>query len=252
MLQQTQVTRVIPKYLEFSAQFPDVGSLASAGLGEVLTVWNGLGYNRRAKFLWQSAQRIENDFGGNFPDNTKALQKLPGVGANTSGAILVYAFNMPEVFIETNIRTVFIRHFFNGQKDISDNEILALVKKTLPDEKGKEQPETRIHSAPGAMRKTYGLSHYRLWYWALMDYGSFLKQTVGNLARLSSNHSLQSKFEGSKRQVRGQVIRALIERPLSKLKLEVLVSDPRLEGVLDDLTGENLIRKSGDSYSLFS
>jgi A/G-specific adenine glycosylase len=178
--------------------------------------------------LWQAAQMIERDFGGEFPQANLELQKLPGVGPNTAGAIAAYAFNQPAVFIETNIRTVFIHHFFKDQTGVSDKEILELVTKTLPG---------------GAPRD---------WFWALMDYGSYLKQTVGNLNRASKSYGKQSKFAGSRRQLRGQVIRVLLERPRSLSELKVLVADPRLIGVLDDLTGDGLIQNTGKHVGLAS
>ena len=112
MLQQTQVDRVIPKFHQFIRQFPDQQSLTTAPLAQVLTVWQGLGYNRRAKYLQQAAQAVEERFSGQFPASQKELVSLPGVGPNTAGAILAYAFNQPAIFIETNIRTVYIHHFF--------------------------------------------------------------------------------------------------------------------------------------------
>jgi A/G-specific adenine glycosylase len=179
MLQQTQVQRVITKYKEFLALFPDVASLAQAQLGDVLRVWMGLGYNRRAKFLHQSATMVMADFGSVFPTDTAQLVKLPGVGINTAGAIASYAYNQPVVFVETNIRTVIIHHFFNDHTGIADKDILKLVEQTLDHE------------------------HPREWYWALMDYGSYLKQTVGNVSRQSKTYAKQSTFAGSKRQIRG-------------------------------------------------
>jgi A/G-specific adenine glycosylase len=146
MLQQTQVARVIPKYQSFLEQFPDVQSLAMADLSDVLRVWQGLGYNRRAKFLWQAAGAI--DVLGNFPTTYEELVKLPGIGSNTAGAILAYACNQPVVFVETNVRTVYIHHFFADRIDIHDREILSLVGQTLDRE------------------------HPREFYWAVMDYGS--------------------------------------------------------------------------------
>lgn len=152
MLQQTQVPRVLPKFVEFLTRFPTVQALAAAPLGDVLAAWNGLGYNRRAKFLWQAAQKVVNDFDGVFPSTSEALVTLPGVGANTAGAILAYAFNQPAVFLETNVRTVFIHHFFKDSDLVTDAQLLELVKASLP-EKGKEQPETLALPKPGAMRK---------------------------------------------------------------------------------------------------
>lgn len=90
MLQQTQVNRVIPKYEHFLQAFPTVKRLAAAPLSEVLTLWSGLGYNRRAKFLWQLAQRVVDDYKGTFPRELSSLVALPGIGPNTAGAVLAY------------------------------------------------------------------------------------------------------------------------------------------------------------------
>lgn len=111
MLQQTQVERVIPKFEAFIDKFPSTKELAKASLADVLTMWSGLGYNRRAKFLHEAAQMIENEFGGTFPDALQELVKLPGVGVNTAGAIVAYSFNQPVSFIETNVRTVYFYQF---------------------------------------------------------------------------------------------------------------------------------------------
>lgn len=225
MLQQTQVGRVTPKYHLFLKQFPSFEALAAAPLGDVLRAWNGLGYNRRAKFLWQCAARVVSDYRGQLPETSAELVKLPGIGANTAGAVLAYAFNKPALFVETNIRTVFIHHFFADQQAVNDRQILDLVAQTLPDEP-------------------------RQWYWALMDYGSFLKQTIGNLNMLSKHYVKQSRFEGSKRQIRGQVLRLLGERPYSDSELKRNIADQRLPDVLQDLEAEGFIIKKARSYSL--
>ena len=225
MLQQTQVSRVIPKFQAFLARFPSFAALASAPLSEVLVAWSGLGYNRRAKFLWQAAQQIMQSHGGRLPTTSAELTRLPGIGANTAGAVLAYAFNKPVVFIETNIRTVFIHHFFADKQGISDREILDLVARTLPDDA-------------------------RTWYWALMDYGSHLKQTVGNLNKLSKHYVKQSAFQGSRRQIRGQVLRLLGEKPRSPGSLQQAISDERLPDVLKALLDEGLIEKTASTYRL--
>jgi len=98
------VPRVIPKFEAFIAAFPDEQTLASASLAHVLMAWQGLGYNRRAKFLHEAAKRVVNEFEGRFPESAPELLSLPGVGTNTAGAILAYAFNTPAIFVETNIR----------------------------------------------------------------------------------------------------------------------------------------------------
>lgn len=226
MLQQTQVSRVIPKYEQFLAVFPSVQALAKAQLSQVLTLWSGLGYNRRAKFLWQAAQMVVKDYDGNFPSTQAELTKLPGVGINTAGAIAAYSFNKQVVFLETNIRTVFIHHFFNDSLSVSDKDLLPIVKSALDEESPRD------------------------WYWALMDYGTHLKKTIGNASTLSAHYKKQATFKGSKRQVRGQVIRILTERPKTLDELRAVINDDRLDAVLSDLTDEAMITKTNGVYSL--
>lgn len=222
MLQQTQVVRVIPKYEAFLRRFPDVKALAVAPLGEVLRAWSGLGYNRRAKYLHQAARAIT----GSFPETLDELVKLPGIGANTAGAILAYGFNQPVVFVETNIRTVYLHHFFADREAVADREILELVRQTLDRE------------------------HPREFNWGLMDYGVHIKQTVGNQNQRSRSYAKQSAFAGSQRHVRGQVLRLLAKAPMSQTKLAKQIGDERLEVVLRDLIREGLIRKQKSLLSL--
>lgn len=225
MLQQTQVGRVVPKFKAFIQRFPTVQALAAAPLSEVLKAWNGLGYNRRAKFLWQAARTIEEQ-DGELPTEVSELQKLPGIGANTAGAIAAYVYNQPAVFIETNIRTVFLHHFFAEQQGVSDRDVATVVAETLDYQRPRE------------------------WYWALMDYGTHLKQTVGNVARASQRYAKQSKFEGSVRQIRGQVIRLLAAQPHTAAELATQITDSRLPAVLKTLTQERLIQKPDRHYRL--
>lgn len=222
MLQQTQAKRVIPKYHEFLQRFPTMRDLAEAELSEVLTAWSGLGYNRRAKFLWQAAQAVN----GEFPTTLEGLIALPGIGKNTAGAIQAYSFNQPVVFIETNVRTVYIHHFFAGRDDVDDKEITELVAATVDKE------------------------HPREWYWAIMDYGSHLKATVGNTSRYSKHHTKQSKFEGSGRQIRGKVIKLLIQRPYKYEELVEVINDSRLDAILNQLTQEELVGQQDSTYRL--
>jgi A/G-specific adenine glycosylase len=226
MLQQTQVGRVIPKFTAFVEQFPDTRALAQAPLGDVLRAWNGLGYNRRAKFLREAARHIIDHFGNIIPDEQTELARLPGVGLNTAGAIRAYAFNRPVVFVETNIRTVFIHHYFADQTAVHDRAVLEIVARTLPE------------------------ADVRGWYWALMDYGSYLKRSVGNLNQASRNYTKQSRFTGSRRQIRGQVIRLLGDQPRTALELEDIIKDERLVSVLVELEREQLIHRAGQSFSL--
>jgi A/G-specific adenine glycosylase len=225
MLQQTQVSRVISKYTAFLERFPTVESLAVTELGDVLILWQGLGYNRRAKFLWQAARQVVEL--QEFPRTAEALIGLPGVGVNTAGAILAYAYNLPTVFIETNVRTVYIHHFFDGHMTVSDKEIATVVAQTLESENPRE------------------------FYWALMDYGSYLKSAVGNLNTVSKHYSKQSRFDGSRRQIRGHIIKLLGSAPHTTEEISVVIDDERLATVLIELVEEGMIRiLDNGAYSL--
>lgn len=226
MLQQTQVTRVEIKYAAFLDQFPSVQSLATAPLSEVVRMWQGLGYNRRAKFLWQAAQTIHTDHSNTVPDSVDELVKLPGIGKNTAAALCCYAFNMPVPFIETNIRTVYIYHFFPDATEISDTELWPIIQSTWDTENPRE------------------------WGWALMDYGSYLKAKVGNVSRRSAHHTKQSVFEGSRRQLRGWVLRQLSLKQYSRAELRNMNQDERLPSVLESLENEGFIVRQDDIYRL--
>jgi A/G-specific adenine glycosylase len=219
MLQQTQVSRVIPKYVEFLNIFPTAQSLADATLGDALRAWSGLGYNRRAKYLHEAVKKLR-------AWTYDELVACTGIGPNTAAAVCVYAYNEPRVFIETNVRSVFIHHFFQGSASVADKEILSLVEVAL----NKENP--------------------RKWYWALMDYGTHLKSIHGNPNRVSRHYAKQSKFVGSERQIRGQVIRLLSQEKLDHKALTKTIIDDRLEKVLQDLYQEGLIERVGSSYQL--
>lgn len=228
MLQQTQVARVQQKFAGFIRKFPTVQDLAASPLGDVLEQWSGLGYNRRAKFLWQAAQKIAQDFGGNVPGSQEALVSLPGIGPNTAGAILAYAFNEPVVFVETNIRTVYIHHFFADHPDaVSDTELRTIIARTVPPENPRE------------------------WYWALMDYGTHLKATVGGQLERVKHYKPQSRFEGSRRQVRGNIIKLLLQHGrLTQDELSALLADDRVADVCAELEGEGLVRRSNQQLHL--
>ena len=226
MLQQTQVGRVLVKYDEFIGRFPTLQTLAEAPLSSVLQAWSGLGYNRRAKFLHAAAQVVVQDFGGEMPDSLAELVKLPGVGKNTAGAILAYAFNRPSVFIETNIRSVFIHHFCADRDGVDDRELMPLVEQACD------------------------IEHPRLWYYALMDYGTHLKQTQGNNISRSRHYVRQSKFEGSRRQIRGRILKLLTQSPRLVAELSALEPDERAAGVLEDLRREGFIEEQDGQLKL--
>ncbi|MFW6147892.1 MAG: winged helix-turn-helix transcriptional regulator [Thermodesulfobacteriota bacterium] len=224
MLQQTQVQRVIEKYGQFLRAFPDMHSLSRASLRDVLSVWQGLGYNRRALALKQAAQQVLLNFGGMIPSNVDSLISLPGIGNATACAICAFAFNQPTVFIETNIRTVFMHHFFDNGIKVADADILSLVAQTLD------------HHNP------------RVWYYALMDYGAALKKRYGNLNTKSAHYQKQGRFEGSNRQIRGAILQAMVRQDrISELDLlrNSRFSPEAVMRNLEQLEKEGIIEKKG-------
>ena len=228
MLQQTQTSRVVEKYLAFIKSFPDTKTLAGATFPEVLRLWQGLGYNRRALWLKKSSEIISKDLGGIFPKTQEELTKLPGIGVNTAGAIAAFAFNKPVVFIETNIRRVFIHEFFSDQAEVFDKEILLLIEAALP---------------PKDIRE---------WYYALMDYGVFLKRQTTNPNRKSKHYAIQSKFEGSARQVRGQILKKLLKGRVLSTDLQRTLNSPHFSLALEQLKTEGFIVAEGASLKLKS
>jgi len=229
MLQQTQTERVIEKYKEFIRKFSDINELATASLGEVITLWQGLGYNRRAGFLHRAAQMILTDYDGIIPNDPHELIKLPGIGKATAASIAAFAYDEPAVFIETNIRTVFIYFFFNKEDEVSDEAIFPLVELTL------------FRDSPSK------------WYSALMDFGVMLKKNRSNPSRKSKHYVKQSPFKGSRREVRGKILRLLASKDVvsfKKILSEVSIEKDLLKSILDDLQKEGLIIKRKQSYLL--
>jgi A/G-specific adenine glycosylase len=220
MLQKTQVSRVSLKLPEFLSKFPSVETLAQSTLESVLIQWQGMGYNRRAKFLYESAKIIFEKYDGILPANPEILKTLPGIGVNTAGSISAFAYNIPSIFIETNIRRVYLHYFFPDGSNISDSVLLELIEQTVD----KNNP--------------------REWYWALMDYGTYLKSIVGNPNTRSKHYAKQSKFEGSNRQVRSKILSIFLEN--SEINFETLKgcfesNETRLESNIINLQKEGLI-----------
>jgi len=229
MLQQTRVERVMTKYNEFLAAFPTLPALADAPLSDVLRVWKGLGYNRRAIALKRCAELVLASHGGRLPDSIPGLESLPGIGPYTARAVAAFAFNTPEPFIETNIRTVFIHFFFHGREQVNDREIMPLVAATLD----RDNP--------------------RDWYYALMDYGVLLKQLHPNPSRRSRHHVRQSPFKGSNRELRSRMLRAILEQPgITPGQLAKLLECERqaLEKNLPALEREGFVMRRGRGYSV--
>lgn len=220
MLQQTQTDRVISKFEQFIAAFPDIYSLAEADLQDVLGVWQGLGYNRRGKALWENAQRIVKEYNGVIPNDPEILVTFKHIGPNTAASIVAFAFNKPVLFIETNIRTVYLHTFFKDKQNIHDNDLMPLIAQTIDQ------------------------SNPREWYYALMDYGVYLKKMLPNPNRRSAHYAVQSKFEGSNRQIRGRIIKKLTEvGKIHVADLFACLGDDceRYAVVLDGLTKDGMV-----------
>lgn len=232
MLQQTQVSRVMKFYPKFIRQFPDFRSLARARTEAVLRAWQGLGYNRRALNLQRLSRIVLERFNGRLPREREELEDLPGIGKGTSGALRTFIWNESEVFIETNIRRVFIHFFFPRRRKVwlggvrrrgvTDEELKRYIKRTLP------------RTSP------------REWYWALMDYGAMLgsagvKNGAGdkiNPNRRSAQYRKQPGFKGSDRELRGKVLRLLLKK--KKISL----------GMVAKTTGETLVKVKRVSAAL--
>ncbi len=221
MLQQTQVSRVTEKYPLFLKTFPTIESLSSASKKEVLHAWQGLGYNRRALYLHTAAKKIVQEWKGSVPKDPSLLQTLPGIGENTAGSICAFAFNFPVIFIETNIRSVFIHTFFKERETVDDTEIIPLIEKTIDTKNPKK------------------------WYSALMDYGTYLKKQQNNPSRKSTHHIKQNSFTGSVREVRGYIIKQSILHPLPVQEIEKQYGKTKTRKAIDGLIKEGAIKKKG-------
>jgi A/G-specific adenine glycosylase len=229
MLQQTQVERVIPYYTAWIRRYPNAKILAAASLADVLRSWQGLGYNRRAKFLHAASVEIVEKYSGKIPQDAAVLESIWGIGAYTSRAVMTFAFNHDAVFIETNIRTAVIHHFYNDKDDVTDEEIAQVLKRVLPRGRARE------------------------WYSALMDYGAHLKRSGVRINARSKTYTKQAAFKGSSREIRGAILRTLSQKRSTTSALASLFPEKRAEevaGQLERLTKEGLIQKQGAYYQL--
>ena len=229
MLQQTGIARVEAKYEPFLERFPSFAALGAASVEDVLAAWKGLGYNRRALALRQSALIVSTIHHGRLPRTVEEMVELPGVGRATAAAVLVYAFGIPVPFIETNVRRVFLHFFFPGEEGVSDARIMPLVEQTMD----RDEP--------------------RVWFYALMDYGAMLSRAAGgNPNRRSRHYKRQSPFEGSLRQMRGKVLDALLSLKRgtrSAIAAEIGTDDDRLGDALEQLVAEGFLTVTGGVYS---
>ena len=229
MLQQTQVARVVPKYRTFIRMYPTTARLAQAPVRAVLTAWQGLGYNRRAKMLHDSARIVHTQYAGRWPRTYDGLLTLPGIGPYTAGAISAFAYDKAVPLIETNIRTVYLHHLFPAAYDVSEVDIQTAVSRTMD------------------------TAHPREWYWALMDYGAHLKQLHGNNITRARTYRKQSPFAGSVREVRGAVVSLLTTRRAAtpdELAVELSFSRARISTACEGLCADGLLIYQHGRYRL--
>jgi A/G-specific adenine glycosylase len=194
MLQQTQVPRVVPKWEAWLEEFPTLDALAAAPLEPVLRAWQGLGYNRRAIALKRAAEEVVAHHSGKLPSDEAALRALPGIGPATASGVRAFAFELPGVYLETNVRAVFLHELYPDRDGVTDRELTPLIAAAV-DEAARQ-----------------GISP-RDWYYALLDYGAQLKRELPNPSRRSAHHTKQSAFEGSRRQKRAWLLRAVMAEP---------------------------------------
>lgn len=227
MLQQTQTDRVKDKFIQFITALPTFQALAQASTREVITLWHGLGYSRRALALLKIAQIVVAEYHGMLPNDPEKLISMPGIGPATAGSICAFAFNAPTIFIETNIRSVFIHSFFPLKTEIHDKELFSLVEQTLDNDNA------------------------RIWYYALTDYGVMIKKEFKNPNKKSAHYNQQSKFEGSERQIRGMILRALTDNPVLTFELLCALIDrpeERIARNLQALCSEGFILHKNNIY----
>ena len=236
MLQQTQVARVERYWARWMELFPTVDALAAADTATVLEMWQGLGYNRRALALQRACEVCSADNAGLLPRTVDELVKLPGIGPATAAGVVAFAYDEPSVYIETNVRSVFLHELFPDCEEVPDKQLVPYVADTCPNK--------------GA----------RAWYYALLDYGAHLKSQIANPSRRSKHYARQSKFEGSRREKRSFLLKQVLAAP-DGIELEELssrldeferdagrsaVDRVMFESLLAELVAEGFFRHSGE------
>ncbi len=265
MLQQTQVVRVLTRWPEWLERFPSVAALAEAEPAEVLEAWQGMGYNRRALALHRAAKAVVQNYGGEFPREAAELKALPGIGPATAQGIRAFAFDLPGVYLETNVRTVFLHHYFPETEGVPDRELVPLVEAACPAGSGAAAAcEIGSPVRPYAMPEDADDTP-RSWYYALLDYGAYLKKMLPNPSRRSKSYTRQSKFEGSRRQKRAELVRMLLAAGDAGLTRDELVQGlgdferaaarPAVDAelvlsIVDELEREGFCARSGDVWQI--
>lgn len=229
MLQQTQTGRVLSKYVEFIARWPDIAALSRASLADVYEVWKGLGYNRRAKALIDIAGQVVERHGGVIPAVERELRQLPMVGQSTAAAVLAFAYEIPVVYLETNIRRALLYFFFEGCSKVQDREVFTIARSVLDS------------------------GNPRQWNYALTDYGVFLRAILPNTNRRSAHYARQGPFENSNRQIRGRILRRLSEHgpgSVAEIRDALAHRAGRIEHCLEQLKHDGMLVCENGRYRI--
>ena len=236
MLQQTQVTRVLKYWARWLELFPSVDALAAADTATVLEAWQGLGYNRRALSLKRACEECSATRAGTLPRTVDELVMLPGIGPATAAGVVAFAYDEPAVYLETNVRSVFLHELFPESEGVSDKAIAPYVADTCPADNPRD------------------------WYYALLDYGAHLKAQGVNPSRRSAHYARQSAFDGSHRQKRSFLLRQVLAAPQGITRRELArslnkeevkagrtdVDEAAFCALIAELVAEGFFREDGD------
>lgn len=225
MLQQTQVARVEPKYREFLRRYPNFRTLAKAKTGELLALWSGLGYNRRALLLRACARQVVECFSGRLPSNLQQLVALPGIGLYTAAAVNIFARNRDEVCIDTNVRRVLI-HELGLPQAIGPRTLAGVARQVLP--RGRS----------------------RVWHSALMDYGRMVATSRSTGIKPKGGSAI--RFIGSVRYYRGRLLKALLSGPRTHTALARILDLPlaRVKKIAAGMARDGLLEVRGQRLCL--
>jgi len=249
MLQQTQVDRVIPKFLAWRRAWPGTSSLAGASLHDVLKLWSGLGYNSRAMRLRQAARLVMAKYNGVWPTSIEELESLPGFGPYTARAVASFADNANVAAVDTNIRRILSRVFF-GVGHVSAKKVAKIANDILP------------------------IGKSSTWHGALMDFGSAVCTSrrpkcetcpLKNICRAypailnqqPTKKKTSIRFEHTDRYWRGVIMRQLLKgspqaakKVFSALRKLGDVDNKRVVRLLTALTAEGLVAQHGHQFSI--
>jgi A/G-specific adenine glycosylase len=242
MLQQTQTSRVIEPWTRFLGAFPTPSACAEAPLSEVLRLWSGLGYHRRAKNLQDAAKMIRDEFGGAVPSETADLRRLPGVGEYSANAVGSFAFARHVAVVDTNVGRVLARAIAN--RSLATREARVLANELLPRENAAAFNQAMLDLGARYCTSTprcVTCPVARVCRWNL-DGG------LDPAPRSAGVSRPQPTFAGSDRQARGRVLAALRERPRTTQHLLACMEDvdaTRGTALIAGLVADGLVERQG-------